>query len=840
MDFPWGATIGAKKPLEKPPNMNQPTPKKTADRPAIGAGQAADKHTLAVLELAQLLEHLSSLAHSSLGADRCRALTPCIDLKTVTRRQRRLVQLRDLLDQGGYPSLAGLEDLRPFFNRMHMEGGFLLPAELEMVAEFISVISRAAAFLDTAPQEYGELFRLRNRITPLPELGKRLRQIVGPGQMVRSSASPELARIRKDLSRQRDRLRGQLGALVSRSDLSGVFSDQIVTQRADRFVVPVKTDAKGKVQGIIHDTSQSGATCFVEPLEVVEDNNQLAMLRQKEREEEERVLKEITRALFGQIQALTENLAALAQLDCLLAQAALAERLDCSEPILTSDGGFELLKARHPLLAWRQAAGRGRAVPIQVRLEPGQKVLVISGANAGGKTATLKTVGLIHLMALCGLQVPCLSGSRINVFQRILAEVGDDQSLENDLSTFTAHAGRLAEMVRLAGDGSLVLVDELGTGTDPGEGAALAMAFLAWLMAHGAKALCTTHFHRLKAYAAAHEGVENVSVAFDKASGEPTFQLSYGRPGFSDALAVSRGLGFPPEIITQAEELVDSGERQTVALLQEAEAARQAALALKQEAQQERAQAHQDRQEAKELFKAAKKQRARALDDGKRRVREVARRMEKRLEELWHKTRAEQESGQEVKPGRVRQDFYAERRAALSQVGQQLAPPQEKAALGPAPGIYDLHVGDRVRLLNLGQEGVLAEDARPGLESLYVKVGKAGVRVQVPLNEMEPLNAAAKPKKPAQRQVSVLASAGDGLDLKLIGLTVEDALPLLDKAIDQALLAGRNSLTVVHGVGTGRLRAGVRAYLAKHPQVVQARPGQGLQSNAVTVAQLRD
>lgn len=827
-------------PLEKPPSMNQITSKQTADRPAIGAGQAADTTTLAVLELAQLLERLSSLAHSSLGADMCRALRPCIDRKTVVRRQRRLVELKDLLDQGGYPSLAGLEDLRPLFNRMHMDGGFLLPAELEMVAEFISVTGRSASFLDTAPGEAGELNRLRNRITPLPELGKRLRQIVGPGQMVRSSASPELGRIRKDLGRQRDRLRGQLNALVNRSDLSGVFSDQIVTQRADRFVVPVKTDAKGRVHGIIHDTSQSGATCFVEPLEVVEENNHLAMLRQKEREEEERVLKQITRELFRQIQALSENMTALAQLDCLLAQAALSERLDCSEPILATDGGFELLKARHPLLAWRQAAGRGRAVPIEVRLEPGQKVLVISGANAGGKTATLKTVGLIHLMALCGLQVPCLSGSKINLFRRILAEVGDDQSLENDLSTFTAHAGRLAEMVRLAGEGSLVLVDELGTGTDPGEGAALAMAFLDWLVAHGAKALCTTHFHRLKAYAAANEGVENVSVAFDKVSGEPTFQLSYGRPGFSDALAVSRGLGFPPEIIAKAESLVDSNERQTVALLQEAETARQEALALKQEAHQDRTKALQEKREAREFLKAAKKQRARALDDGKRRVREVAHRMEKRLEELWRDTQEAQVSGLEIKPGRVRQDFYAERREALSQVNRVLTLPQEKSATGPAPGIYDLKTGDRVRLLNLGQEGVLAEEPRPGLDSLYVNVGKAGVRVQVPLNEMEPLGAAAESKKPVQKQVSVLASAGDGLDLKVIGLTVDDALPLLDKAIDQALLAGRNSLTVVHGVGTGRLRAGVRDYLARHPQVVQARPGQGLQSNAVTVAQLRD
>ncbi len=827
-------------PLEQPPNMNQSAPMPTAGKPGIAAGQAADQHTMAVLELPQLLARLASLAVSSLGAEMCRGLKPCIELKTVSRRQRRLAQLRALLDLSGAPSLAGLDDIRPLFNRMHLDGGFLLPAELETVAEFISAVGRAASFLDAAPAEAGELNRLRNRITPLPELGRRLRQVVGPGQMVRSSASPELARVRQDLNRQRERLRARLGALVARSDLSGVFSDQIITQRADRYVVPVKTDAKGRLAGIIHDTSQSGATCFVEPLEAVEDNNQLAMLRRREREEEERVLKEVTRALYGQLQALTENLAALAQLDCLLAQAALAERLGASEPMLTTDGGFELLRARHPLLAWRQAAGRGRAVPIEVMLRPGQKALILSGANAGGKTATLKTVGLMHLMALCGLQVTCLSGSKLCLYQRVLAEVGDDQSLETDLSTFTAHAGRLAEMVSLAGQGSLVLVDELGTGTDPGEGAALAMAFLDWLMARGAKVLCTTHFHRLKAFAAEQDGVENVSVAFDKASGEPTFQLAYGRPGFSDALAVSRGLGFPPEIIAKAEALVDPGERQTVALLQEAEAARQEAEAARQAAHQDRAAAAQERQEAKELFKAAKQQRAQALDEGKRRVREVARRLEKRLDDLWLRTKEATDAGQELKPGRVRQDYYAERREALDKLNHMLSPPQSEAAAEPAPGIYDLKAGDKVTLINLGQEGVLAEAPRPGLDSIYVSVGRAGVRVQVPLNEMEPLTPGARPRKAAQAQVSVLASADDGLDLKIIGLTVDDALPLLDKAIDQALLAGRKSVTVVHGIGTGRLRAGVRDYLAKHPLVVQARPGQGLQGNAVTVAQLRD
>jgi DNA mismatch repair protein MutS2 len=801
----------------------------------------ADAHTLAVLELPELLERLASLAASAPGKDMCRRLSPSADAALVERRQRRLAQLRQLLDQGDPPGLAGLEDARPLLGRLRVEGVFLTPPELASLADFLRAAGSAHAFLAPSQGVHDELFRLANRITPLNELAREVAQVVGPGGTVRSAASPELGRVRRELTQARERLSGQLSRLFQEPGLASAFSDQVVTQRAERFVVPVKADAKGKVAGIIHDTSHSGATCFVEPLEAVEGNNQLGMLRRREREEEERILAALSRKLAGQLQAMEENLAALAQLDCLLAQAELARRLDCHQPELDAGGGMELIRARHPLLAWRQARGRGRAVPIQVGLAAGQRVLVISGANAGGKTATIKTVGLITLMALCGMQVPCLSGSRVGLFRRVLAEVGDDQSLETDLSTFTAHAGRLAQMVRAAGEDSLVLVDELGTGTDPGEGAALGMAVLEWLRGRGARVLCTTHFHRLKAYAAATEGVENVSVAFDDRTGEPTYQLHYGRAGFSDALAVSRGLGFPPGLVDHAESLVEASERQTVELLKEAEAERQEAARLAAQAREEAGRAAAERRRAVELRKEAAARRSQALAEGKRRVREVARRLEQRLEELYARARADEQAGREAKPGAVRQELYQARRQALQEAEAVAAPPRPERPEAGAPG--ELKAGARVRLTRLNQTGVLAEDLRPGDDTVAVVVGKAGVRVQVPAAELEPAEAGAGSRPPAGRErprpVSVQASADDGLDLKVIGLTVDDALPLVDKALDQAVLAGRHSLKVVHGIGTGRLRQGVRDYLGHHPLVASVHPDAGPHGNAVTVAELR-
>ncbi|MBU1277448.1 MAG: Smr/MutS family protein [Proteobacteria bacterium] len=803
----------------------------------------ADAQTMAVLELGPLLERVASLAVSPLGAQRARALRPCPDMAGVARRQRRLSQLRQLMAEQGRPSLDGLDDVRPLLNRLGPVGAFLVPEELEVMADFLSAAGRAASFLAPSEERMDELFRLANQITSLPELAKELRRVIGPGHSVSSNASPELARVRREAARSRERLRGELMGLVQDESLAPAFSDQVVTQRAGRFVVPVRSDAKGRVAGIIHDTSGSGATCFVEPLSAVEGNNQLALMTRREREEEIKVLVAVAARLAQESQALHENLAALAKLDCLLAQARFADRLDCAEPVLTAADEVELIKARHPLLAWRAAGGRGSCVPIDLRVSPEQRMLVLSGANAGGKTASLKTLGLITLMVMCGLHAPLDRGSRVAVFNTIAAEIGDDQDLDRDLSTFTAHAGRLAQMVSQAGPSSLFLIDEIGGGTDPSEGSALATAVLDWLGSKGSMVLATTHFHRLKAYATLHKGAQNVSVSFDQATGQATYQLHYGAPGFSDALAVAARLGFPREILEAAGAELDQAERQTVALLREADQARQEARQERAAASADRLAAKGERDEARGLKRQAAQERAGALAEGKRRVREVAKRFEGELASLLGHTAQEQEQGRQIKEGAVRQELYQARRQALAQVEATAAVLEAARPAGTEDIATGLKEGDAVELANLGQQGVLLESPSPGRGTVPVSVGVAGVRVMVPLAEIKPLPAGShtSPRAKAKgKGVSVQASAGEGLDLNLIGKRVDEALPLVDKALDQALLAGRGEIRVVHGMGTGRLRAAVREYLAAHPVVASFRPGQRGEGGAgVTVAQVR-
>jgi DNA mismatch repair protein MutS2 len=805
----------------------------------------ADAQTLAALELGPLLERVASLAVSPLGAERARALRPCSDLAVVGRRQRRLSQLRQLMQEQGRPSLDGMDDVRPLLDRLGPVGAFLVPEELEVMADFLSAAARAYSFLAPSEGRMDELFRLANQITALPELAKELRRVIGPGHSVSSQASPELARVRRESNRARERLRGELMGLVHDESLAAAFSDQVVTQRGGRFVVPVKADAKGRVTGIIHDTSGSGATCFVEPLSAVEGNNQLALLSRREREEEIKVLVEVAQRLAEQSQALRENIAALAKLDCLLAQARLAERLQCAEPVLTAAGEVDLIKARHPLLAWRAAGQKGQCVPINLRISPEQRLLVISGANAGGKTATLKTLGLITLMVMCGLPAPLERGSRVAVFNTVAAEIGDEQDLEGDLSTFTAHAGRLAWMVGQAGPSALFLIDEIGGGTDPSEGSALATAVLDWLGSKGAMVLTTTHFHRLKAYATLHDNAENVSVSFDRATGQATYQLHYGAPGFSDALAVAARLGFPPRILEAAETELDQAERQTVALLREAEDALQQARQERSAAAADRLAAKGEREKARQLKRQAAQERAGALAEGKRRVREVAKRFESELAELLGQTAEKQKEPGQVKEGAVRQELYEARRQALAQVEATAAEPQAEAAPEVGGGAAGLKEGDAVELVKLGQTGTLLEAPSPGRDTVPVSVGVAGVRVMVPLAELNPLPAGAHtpPKGKATgrgKGISVQAGAGEGLDLNLIGKRVDEALPLVDKALDQALLAGRGEIRVVHGMGTGRLRAAIREYLAEHPAVASFRAGERGEGGAgVTVAQVR-
>ncbi|MDR1396549.1 MAG: Smr/MutS family protein [Desulfarculales bacterium] len=790
-----------------------------------------DGHSGAALEFPVLLDKIASLARSRAGAAMSAALRPSCHPPTVERRLKRLSFLTAMLEKTPAPDLSGIDESAPLLDRLKVESAYLLPGELLQMADFLNSAESASRFLSAAGEEapdphpesgQREVERLAGRLIPLPQMAKELRRTVGAGNSINSSASPLLARIREDIARSRQQLRQKLGALLQRGDLAGAFSDQIITQRADRFVVPVKTDAKSRVAGIIHDASSSGATCFVEPLEAVESNNQLALLLRREQEEEERILREIASRLRREITLLTDDRLCLIKLDCLLAQAAFCLRLECSSPCLEAKGEIDLIQARHPLLAWRYAAQAGRpAMPIAIKVKPDKRILVLSGANAGGKTAALKTLGLLTLMAMCGMRIPCAEGSRVIIFRRILAEIGDEQSLDLALSTFTAHAGRLAWMIKQADENSLLLIDEIGGGTDPAEGAALALAVLKWLERAGAYVLCTTHYHRLKAYAAMDGQAENVSVSFHPQGNAPDYRLRYGLAGLSGALEVSAGLGFPSELIAMARRETDGSEIRAQALLHQAHAAKdKAGEELRQAASLSLA-AAKEREEAAALLKSARQRQAGALAEGKRKVRELIRRFEQRLEKTLTRIETAREEGENIPLGRARQDLYQARREYQKELEETLAPAPEEPRLKTEGGWQS---GQRVRLAHLNQEGILLETPRPDQELLPVAVGVKGVRVMARREQLEHLERGGDkespaPSAPAQLPVSVQAQAGEGRALNLVGLRVDDALEKLDKALDEAILAGRGQVEIIHGQGTGQLKKAVREYLLLHPFV---------------------
>ena len=813
------------------------------------SSQVADVQTWTVLEFPILLEKVSSLAGSNAGRHMVMELKPNPDLAVVGRRLQRLSLVRVLLEHLPAPDLAAIDEVKPLFSRLSVQGAFLLPAELLLVADFLNSLDGVLNFLEGADsrqlqlehagEAYNEVARLANQMAPLPQMVKDLRRIVGVGNSVSSQASVELGRIRREMNRRRDSLRLTLGGLLQREDLASVFSDQLITQRAERFVLPVKTDAKGKLAGIIHDTSGTGATCFVEPMEAVEGNNQLALLLRQEKEEEERILKEISGRLAVELAVLQRNRQCLVKLDCLLAQARFCQKLECVTPSLSKSGEIALHKARHPLLAWRALSRPDKpVVPIMLNVGYDKRALVISGANAGGKTAALKTLGLLTFMAMCGMQVPCAQHSKLAVFQKVIAEIGDEQSLDLALSTFTAHATRLAYMVKNANEHTMLLIDEIGGGTDPNEGAALALAVLKWLQKSRSCILCTTHYHRLKAYAAMTPGVENVSVAFAPGSGNATYQLHYGLAGFSGALQVSKNMGFPPALLEMAGQEMDEGESQTIALLHQAHEAREKAEDEFRQASSQLLQARQTKEEANALLKTARLRQAGALAEGKRKVREMIRRFEQRLEKILHKVEEAEAKGERVSLGRAKQELYEARRQYQEEMENALLPQEEKPKITTTRS-FELQAGQRVRLLNLEQDGVLMETPKPDQALAPVAVGVKGVRIMARVNQLAPLTMAPGFTAAVDNQVRVQATASDGLALNLVGMHVDDAIDKLDKALDQAVMGGRNQVEIIHGLGTGRLKNAIREYLNLHP-FVAGYHAPANRSGSITIAQLKD
>ena len=798
-------------------------------------GVAADEGTLRALEFAAIVEQLAALTSFPPSRELAEASVPVADADHVALLQDQTDEAARLLEDQAQAGIGAARDVRAALDRAD-RGGQLTATDLLEIAQTLDATAKFAARLRDwrGPQ----LSAVRDELDPAPELAERIGRTVDDAGEILDTASAELAAIRKRMRTAQDRVRERLNAMLRSSQMAGVIGEAIVTMRAGRYVIPIRAEAKGRVKGIVHDQSASGATLFIEPLTVVDLNNAWTEAALAEEREEERILEELSRAVEARADSLLDSLIALSRADVWIARARLASREDAVRPTLADDA-VELLSARHPLLG-------PAAVPIDLRLGDrfGYRALVVTGPNTGGKTVSLKTLGLLALMHQAGLRVPAAGGARMPVFGRVMADIGDEQSIAQSLSTFSSHLRNVVRFVTAAGPGTLVLLDEIGAGTDPTEGSALAMAILSCVLEAGAMVAATTHYAELKTFATEHPGVTNAAVEFDVRTLRPTYRLTIGLPGKSQAFAIAERLGLPSQILDDARARISAEHasmEETLAAIARTQEAHVAAL---EAAAADRAAAAEERDRAKGGVARARAEAARMLAEARRAADELVSRAEREVAELRREVSRQRNVGR----GRARAGAgdaleQLTRRATRARSETAAVVPEsagaEAEARGSEPAAPQPRVGAWGRSRTLGSTGRIVEvSGRTGRVTLETE----GARVVVPGDDVEvvpePIAGPAAPDLEAEElRRRALQQASPTLTLR--GERVEAALEQLEAYLDQALLAGLDSVAIVHGSGTGALRRAVREALEAHPRVRGIRSGRREEGgDGTTVAEL--
>lgn len=738
----------------------------------------------------------------SLGDDVARQLQPTVDRLTISEGQRETSEAAAIVNEEGSLPLGGLYDIRPYITKAQIDS-LLQPSELLEVAGTLSSARRLRTFVLKRGEKSPKLGEIAVNIGQFPKLEDSIYQSISENAEIRDTASAELARVRSKLKITHSRMMDRLHAIIQSAQYRTMIQDPVITQRGDRYCIPVKSEHRPQFPGIVHDSSASGATVFVEPASVVEMGNDLKELALKEQQEIDRIL----RMLSGSIRAVAPDLVitcnAVGRIDFASAKGRLSCDMDASEPILNRDGKIDMKGGRHPLL-------RGDVVPIDVDLGRSFQALLITGPNTGGKTVTLKTVGLLTLMAQSGLHVPAESGTELAIFDRIFADIGDEQSIQQSLSTFSSHMLNIVHITRDLGPNALVLLDEVGAGTDPEEGAALAKAILDHLVTHNARTIATTHYGELKEYAFAREDVMNASVEFDIQTLRPTYRLLIGIPGSSNAFSIASRLGLSDEIVGMAREQVTGG-RASDEIIRKIEETQRSVSEKEQLADRSSRDA--------EILRTRYEKRLDEIEELRRQMRlqlaeELERRVKERVAEL-------DQIVEEVKQHRSEPRVYHENRQKFRrrviEIRQEVDELLPQVAQPDEP--YALAKGDTVTVTSYGVDGVLMND--PGDHDAIVMVGS--MRVNVPFSTLRPSRAEKKSGRP-EVNLPMLGMATDkamnvSSELKLIAQRVEQALENLDKYLDDAYLGGLSSARIIHGKGTGTLKRAVWEYLAGHHAV---------------------
>jgi DNA mismatch repair protein MutS2 len=780
------------------------------------------------LELTRVLELLAAQAVSEEAKERCLALRPATEEDEVSRLLAETTAARTMMDTRGAPSLAGVKPVAAIVQRADL-GGMLNTRELLDIAGVLKAARTVGEYGAGDEERKTCIDTLFRCLTPNKYLEERITgSIVGEGELA-DTASSELANIRRHIRLTENKAREVLQKLISSS--SRYLQENIVTLRGDRYVVPVKAECKGDVPGLVHDVSSSGSTFFIEPMGVVQANNELREWQAKEEKEIERILRELSAEAAKFREEITTDYEMLVSLDCIFARGKLSYRMNAMEPKLAHDGSMVFRHARHPLLDQK------KAVPIDLRLGTDFDTLVITGPNTGGKTVTLKTLGLLTLMAQCGLHLPVDDGSRFSVFESVLSDIGDEQSIEQSLSTFSSHMTNIVKILNEAGDRTMILFDELGAGTDPIEGAALAVAIIEEARQLGARVAATTHYAELKVYAMTTEGVENASCEFDVETLRPTYRLLIGVPGKSNAFAISRRLGLPEHIIDRASAQIDAENVQFEDVLSQLERQRQEMEGETREAARLRRTMEQDAAAARESRKKLEAQRDKALEQARKEAQAIIDEARATSDQVFRELSEMRKQQKKSEDWQAANEQRAELRRQLNEAEGRLGSRTEEEA---PPATRPAQKGDTVELVSMGTKATVLSVNKDGSLQLQAGILKISAK-QDEVRVVEGETAAQKEtRKAIQRSQQVLRSMGAKPEVDLRGLMTDEAIAVLDRFLDDAMLAKLETVTIIHGKGTGAVRKAVRDHLKRSRYIKSFRPGRyGEGEDGVTVAELR-
>ncbi len=784
------------------------------------------------LEWLRLREHLAGRTQSPLGRARVLALEPSRDLQTIERAQNLVAELRIFLSGGGQLGFSGLFDADVLLDKARIPNAALEPLELRRIAELAELIADWRNLVAEPPDYIAGKWPAVTALSypvVMANYFKLLQAISGKIESdgsLADSASPELARIRKAMERQHKAIQeGLRRQLQSVSEMGGTQED-LITIRGERFVIPVKAEFRRRVPGVVHGSSSSGQTVFVEPMETIEQNNELVRLLDEEQAEIHRILVAMTQAVGEQAGSLSRGTQVLAEVEAHFAYARFAQDLDCVRPVFTDgkprgeDAALSLEAARHPLLELRMRAERTKIVPLTLGLPGVGRQLIISGPNTGGKTVALKTVGLLALMAQAGLPVPA-SSARLPIFAAVYADIGDAQSIERNLSTFSAHISHVNQIAREADARSLVLLDELGSATDPEEGAALAVAIAERFLTMGAWSMITTHLTSLKIYAAKHEGVVNAAVGFNERTLAPTYELRMGVPGASSGINIAERLGLDAGMIRAARASVTTQSADIARFLDELHT-NLTAIA-------------KERADIRLREIAVDRERQRLESEGKmeqhKRARELEVKLASLMKEFEYQMR-ESIKGIEDKNARTKATAEADRRVARLKrefqesfnqvVVAHVSGADRKDPAAQPHVVRSVNPGDTVRLKSMGREARVERV----IDDRHFEVSIGPMKMRVPKDDIAQVTIPAPKQSPIQaaskRGINVVAREPDMVpgEINVIGRTADEARDEVERFLDQAFLAGRPTVRVVHGTGMGILRRTLREYLRKHPHVI--------------------